>query len=229
METEPAAARVSEAVGKTFRPQSEARAADLCLERACLSVTSSGPGLQPGGGRGEDPAVQTPAGLRAAAAAPGGGQPAAGRRPGGGRHRRYGTPAALLGGREKHGRSRWSAPGSATATEVKIRPHSLVVFSYRTPTFCHHCGEMLWGLVRQGLKCDGKNRRRGLLSENKRVFTRVLVPQVVGWISTSAAPSACPTTAAAPGGRSAPACPSSPRGDRAPTRCRARPAAAWRR
>uniref|UniRef100_A0A667XP55 non-specific serine/threonine protein kinase n=1 Tax=Myripristis murdjan TaxID=586833 RepID=A0A667XP55_9TELE len=38
---------------------------------------------------------------------------------------------------------------------MKIRPHSLVVQSYRTPTFCHHCGEMLWGLVRQGLKCEG--------------------------------------------------------------------------
>ncbi|XP_028984067.1 protein kinase D4 isoform X1 [Betta splendens] len=45
--------------------------------------------------------------------------------------------------------------GSATVTKVRIRPHSLVVQSYRTPTFCHHCGEMLWGLVRQGLKCDG--------------------------------------------------------------------------
>ncbi|XP_047459956.1 serine/threonine-protein kinase D3-like [Mugil cephalus] len=45
--------------------------------------------------------------------------------------------------------------GSATVTEMRIRPHSLVVQSYRTPTFCHHCGEMLWGLVRQGLKCDG--------------------------------------------------------------------------
>ncbi|MEQ2171755.1 hypothetical protein GOODEAATRI_014011 [Goodea atripinnis] len=30
-----------------------------------------------------------------------------------------------------------------------------MVQSYRTPTFCHHCGEMLWGLVRQGLKCEG--------------------------------------------------------------------------
>lgn len=49
-----------------------------------------------------------------------------------------------------------SAPGSATATKVSIRPHSLVVHSYRMPTFCHYCGEMLWGLVRQGLKCDGK-------------------------------------------------------------------------
>ncbi|KAK2862969.1 hypothetical protein Q5P01_002502 [Channa striata] len=45
--------------------------------------------------------------------------------------------------------------GSATVTEMRMRPHSLVVQSYRTPTFCHHCGEMLWGLVRQGLKCDG--------------------------------------------------------------------------
>ncbi|XP_056156078.1 protein kinase D4 [Lampris incognitus] len=45
--------------------------------------------------------------------------------------------------------------GSATVTEVKSRPHSLVVQSYRSPTFCHHCGEMLWGLVRQGLKCEG--------------------------------------------------------------------------
>ncbi|XP_029931777.1 protein kinase D4 [Myripristis murdjan] len=45
--------------------------------------------------------------------------------------------------------------GLATVNEMKIRPHSLVVQSYRTPTFCHHCGEMLWGLVRQGLKCEG--------------------------------------------------------------------------
>ncbi|XP_054603453.2 protein kinase D4 isoform X1 [Nothobranchius furzeri] len=45
--------------------------------------------------------------------------------------------------------------GSASVAEVRMLPHSLVVQSYRTPTFCHHCGEMLWGLVRQGLKCDG--------------------------------------------------------------------------
>ena len=29
--------------------------------------------------------------------------------------------------------------------EVEIRPHSLVVHSYKTPTFCHFCGEMLFG------------------------------------------------------------------------------------
>ncbi|XP_030625261.1 serine/threonine-protein kinase D1 isoform X2 [Chanos chanos] len=46
---------------------------------------------------------------------------------------------------------------SATATveDFQIRPHSLFVHSYRAPAFCDHCGEMLWGLVRQGLKCEG--------------------------------------------------------------------------
>ncbi|XP_051574626.1 protein kinase D4 isoform X2 [Myxocyprinus asiaticus] len=43
----------------------------------------------------------------------------------------------------------------ASVSENNFRPHSLVVQSYRTPTFCHYCGEMLWGLVRQGLKCKG--------------------------------------------------------------------------
>lgn len=36
-----------------------------------------------------------------------------------------------------------------------VYPHSLSVHSYKSPTFCDFCGEMLFGLVRQGLKCDG--------------------------------------------------------------------------
>ncbi|XP_072545912.1 serine/threonine-protein kinase D1 isoform X2 [Salminus brasiliensis] len=44
---------------------------------------------------------------------------------------------------------------SATVEDFQIRPHSLFVHSYRAPAFCDHCGEMLWGLVRQGLKCEG--------------------------------------------------------------------------
>uniref|UniRef100_A0A182KA76 protein kinase C n=1 Tax=Anopheles christyi TaxID=43041 RepID=A0A182KA76_9DIPT len=36
-----------------------------------------------------------------------------------------------------------------------VRPHVLNVHSYKAPTFCDFCGEMLFGLVRQGLKCDG--------------------------------------------------------------------------
>ncbi|XP_073433901.1 serine/threonine-protein kinase D1 [Dendrobates tinctorius] len=44
---------------------------------------------------------------------------------------------------------------SATFEDFQIRPHALYVHSYRAPAFCDHCGEMLWGLVRQGLKCEG--------------------------------------------------------------------------
>lgn len=39
--------------------------------------------------------------------------------------------------------------------QIPIRPHALSVHSYKAPTFCDFCGEMLFGLVRQGLKCEG--------------------------------------------------------------------------
>lgn len=48
---------------------------------------------------------------------------------------------------------------SATFEDFQIRPHALTVHSYRAPAFCDHCGEMLFGLVRQGLKCDGESDR----------------------------------------------------------------------
>lgn len=44
---------------------------------------------------------------------------------------------------------------AAKSEDFQIRPHALNVHSYRAPAFCDHCGEMLFGLVRQGLKCDG--------------------------------------------------------------------------
>ncbi|KAH8330428.1 hypothetical protein KR067_002539 [Drosophila pandora] len=42
-----------------------------------------------------------------------------------------------------------------TSEMPTLKPHSLNVHSYKGPTFCDFCGEMLFGLVRQGLKCDG--------------------------------------------------------------------------
>ena len=33
--------------------------------------------------------------------------------------------------------------------DVEIRPHSLKIHSYKTPTFCDFCGEMLFGMFKQ--------------------------------------------------------------------------------
>ena len=41
--------------------------------------------------------------------------------------------------------------------DIEIRPHSLSVHSYKTPTFCHFCGELLMGLFKQVSEIYGLN------------------------------------------------------------------------
>ena len=48
----------------------------------------------------------------------------------------------------------------------------LSVHSYKSPHFCDFCGEMLFGLVKQGLKCEGLNSN--FLLKNKKL-TRVII------------------------------------------------------
>ena len=38
---------------------------------------------------------------------------------------------------------------SSSEEDVEIRPHSLSIHSYKTPTFCDFCGEMLFGMFKQ--------------------------------------------------------------------------------
>ena len=54
-----------------------------------------------------------------------------------------------------------SSTESTPMEEAPVSPHVLAVHSYKSPHFCDYCGEMLFGIVRQGLKCDGESREEG--------------------------------------------------------------------
>lgn len=34
--------------------------------------------------------------------------------------------------------------------------HSFGKKTFHKPTYCHHCGDMLWGLIQQGFICEGE-------------------------------------------------------------------------
>ena len=38
---------------------------------------------------------------------------------------------------------------------TRLVPHVLSLHTYLSPTFCDLCGQFLFGLYKQGMKCDG--------------------------------------------------------------------------
>uniref|UniRef100_A0A673GSI4 Protein kinase C n=1 Tax=Sinocyclocheilus rhinocerous TaxID=307959 RepID=A0A673GSI4_9TELE len=47
---------------------------------------------------------------------------------------------------------RMKKPAKEQGFSINV-PHKFNIHNYKVPTFCDHCGSLLWGIVRQGLHC----------------------------------------------------------------------------
>lgn len=49
------------------------------------------------------------------------------------------------------------------ATAADGGGHTFGKKTFHKPTYCHHCSDLLWGLIGQGYICEGKSNRAVLL------------------------------------------------------------------
>ena len=54
--------------------------------------------------------------------------------------------------------------------DVEIRPHSLSIHSYKTPTFCDFCREMLFGMFKQVNNIYTSKSKEKIIQTNFNIF-----------------------------------------------------------
>ena len=106
---------------------------------------------------------------------------------------RSGTPSAGLQRAESTVRARTASTESSgrTSTTTSTEPHAWKVHTYRKSTNCQVCSKVLWGVARQGMRCQGMSRGcvfpRARCSFQPTVGSACVFRQHAAWTSTLAA------------------------------------------
>jgi len=51
--------------------------------------------------------------------------------------------------------------------------HSFVKKTFHKPTYCHHCSDLLWGLIQQGYICEGEYQKPFILLSTRVYWGRI--------------------------------------------------------